>query len=99
MLFWDQPNVHQLNLISSPGHTFVCLSQDKLPLAVVGSNTIMEVNGKRARGRQYPWGVAEGKTRMDTTVYLKGYSTLKKTSVILSSNQAFMNTLNRFLFA
>lgn len=34
--------------------------QDKLPLAVVGSNTIIEVNGKRVRGRQYPWGVAEG---------------------------------------
>lgn len=35
--------------------------QDRLPLAVVGSNTIIEVNGKRVRGRQYPWGVAEGK--------------------------------------
>lgn len=35
--------------------------QDKLPLAVVGSNTIIEVNGKRVRGRQYPWGVAEGR--------------------------------------
>lgn len=34
--------------------------QDRLPLAVVGSNTIIEVNGKRVRGRQYPWGVAEG---------------------------------------
>lgn len=34
--------------------------QDKLPLAVVGSNTIIEVNSKRVRGRQYPWGVAEG---------------------------------------
>ncbi|XP_075902983.1 septin 7b isoform X1 [Nelusetta ayraudi] len=33
--------------------------KDKLPLAVVGSNTIMDVNGKRVRGRQYPWGVAE----------------------------------------
>lgn len=34
--------------------------QDRLPLAVVGSNTTIEVNGKRVRGRQYPWGVAEG---------------------------------------
>ena len=34
--------------------------QERLPLAVVGSNTIIEVNGKRVRGRQYPWGVAEG---------------------------------------
>lgn len=34
--------------------------QDKLPLAVVGSNTIIEVNNKKVRVRQYPWGVAEG---------------------------------------
>uniref|UniRef100_A0A8C5A232 Septin n=1 Tax=Gadus morhua TaxID=8049 RepID=A0A8C5A232_GADMO len=33
--------------------------KERLPLAVVGSNTIIEVNGKRVRGRQYPWGVAE----------------------------------------
>ncbi|XP_071355662.1 septin 7a isoform X1 [Trachinotus anak] len=33
--------------------------KDRLPLAVVGSNTIIEANGKRVRGRQYPWGVAE----------------------------------------
>uniref|UniRef100_A0A8C1KCI2 Septin n=1 Tax=Cyprinus carpio TaxID=7962 RepID=A0A8C1KCI2_CYPCA len=33
--------------------------KDRLPLAVVGSNTIIEVNGKKVRGRQYPWGVAE----------------------------------------
>uniref|UniRef100_A0A4W6D165 Septin-7 n=1 Tax=Lates calcarifer TaxID=8187 RepID=A0A4W6D165_LATCA len=33
--------------------------KDRLPLAVVGSNTIIEVNGKHVRGRQYPWGVAE----------------------------------------
>lgn len=40
--------------------TCMVLLQDKLPLAVVGSNTIIEVNSKRVRGRQYPWGVAEG---------------------------------------
>uniref|UniRef100_A0A671RGZ7 Septin n=2 Tax=Sinocyclocheilus anshuiensis TaxID=1608454 RepID=A0A671RGZ7_9TELE len=33
--------------------------KDQLPLAVVGSNTIIEVNDKKVRGRQYPWGVAE----------------------------------------
>lgn len=34
--------------------------QEKMPLAVVGSNVVIEVNGKKVRGRQYPWGVAEG---------------------------------------
>ncbi|TRY56871.1 hypothetical protein DNTS_013960 [Danionella cerebrum] len=33
--------------------------KERLPLAVVGSNTIIESNGKKVRGRQYPWGVAE----------------------------------------
>uniref|UniRef100_A0AAQ4Q8N1 Septin n=1 Tax=Gasterosteus aculeatus aculeatus TaxID=481459 RepID=A0AAQ4Q8N1_GASAC len=33
--------------------------QEKMPLAVVGSNVVIEVNGKKVRGRQYPWGVAE----------------------------------------
>lgn len=30
-----------------------------MPFAVVGSNTVMDVNGKRVRGRQYPWGTVE----------------------------------------
>nr|CAD7567877.1 unnamed protein product [Timema californicum] len=30
-----------------------------VPFAVVGSNTVLEVAGKRIRGRQYPWGVVE----------------------------------------
>ncbi|XP_015907727.2 septin-7 isoform X2 [Parasteatoda tepidariorum] len=33
--------------------------RDRVPFAVVGSNTVIEVNGKRLRGRRYPWGVAE----------------------------------------
>ncbi|XP_022249567.1 septin-7-like isoform X3 [Limulus polyphemus] len=30
-----------------------------VPFAVVGSNTLVEVNGKKVRGRKYPWGIAE----------------------------------------
>ncbi|XP_038069521.1 septin-7-like isoform X2 [Patiria miniata] len=33
--------------------------KERVPFAVVGSNMILEANGKRVRGRQYPWGVAE----------------------------------------
>lgn len=35
--------------------------RDRVPFAVVGSNTVLEVNGKKLRGRKYPWGIAEGK--------------------------------------
>ncbi|XP_048007751.1 septin 7b isoform X3 [Megalobrama amblycephala] len=40
-------------------NALVSKAKDRLPLAVVGSNTIIEANGKKVRGRQYPWGVAE----------------------------------------
>lgn len=33
------------------------LLKSKLPFAVVGSNTVIDVDGKQCRGRQYPWGV------------------------------------------
>lgn len=33
--------------------------KDRVPFAVVGSNTVVEVDGKKVRGRKYPWGVAE----------------------------------------
>jgi septin family protein len=31
-----------------------------VPFAVVGSNTTLEVGGRKVRGRQYPWGVVDG---------------------------------------
>lgn len=34
--------------------------RSRVPYAVVGANTIIEVDGKRVRGRKYPWGIAEG---------------------------------------
>lgn len=35
------------------------LLQAQLPFAVVGSNTMLDINGKKLRGRMYPWGIAE----------------------------------------
>lgn len=33
--------------------------KEAVPFAVVGSNTVLELNSKKVRGRLYPWGVAE----------------------------------------
>lgn len=33
--------------------------REAIPFAVVGSNTIVDANNKKVRGRNYPWGVAE----------------------------------------
>ena len=44
--------------------------QEAIPLAVVGSNTMLEVNGKRVRGRIYPWGVVEGINLITVTMVM-----------------------------
>lgn len=46
-----------------------------MPLAVVGSNVVVEVNGKKVRGRQYPWGVAEG-TSVEEVLHRREAATL-----------------------
>ncbi|XP_066249812.1 septin-7 isoform X1 [Euwallacea similis] len=33
--------------------------KERVPFAVVGSNTVIENEGKKIRGRKYPWGIAE----------------------------------------
>ncbi|XP_055920040.1 protein peanut isoform X8 [Eupeodes corollae] len=35
------------------------LLRSRVPFAVVGANTVIEVEGKKIRGRRYPWGIAE----------------------------------------
>jgi septin 2 len=37
---------------------FFCF-QESIPFAVVGSTQLIEVKGKKVRGRLYPWGVVE----------------------------------------
>ena len=39
---------------------FAVSPQASIPFSVIGSNTIVEVNGRRVRGRLYPWGIVEG---------------------------------------
>ncbi|KAH7964953.1 hypothetical protein HPB49_002598 [Dermacentor silvarum] len=33
--------------------------KERVPFAVIGSDTVMEVNGRKVRGRMYPWGVVD----------------------------------------
>lgn len=46
--------------------------RQRVPFAVVGANTVIEVEGgKKVRGRRYPWGVAEGKFLSHFLFHLK----------------------------
>jgi septin 4 len=54
-----------------------------IPFAVVGSNTIFEVGGKKFRGRQYPWGVVDGK---NDSAYRNNYSHLNYISLFTVEN-------------
>jgi septin 4 len=53
--------------------------KQSIPFAVVGSNTIFEVGGKKFRGRQYPWGVVDGEK------FLKLFMPICLTQLIFSS--------------
>ncbi|XP_058790132.1 septin-7 isoform X2 [Phymastichus coffea] len=33
--------------------------RDRVPFAIVGANTVIEHDGKKVRGRKYPWGIVE----------------------------------------
>ena len=48
--------------------------QERIPFAVVGSNAVIEVGGKKIRGRKYPWGIVEGKVRVIVPVFNQQYS-------------------------
>ncbi len=41
--------------------------QAAIPFAVMASNTVVEVNGRKIRGRLYPWGIVEGKDIVSAT--------------------------------
>lgn len=44
----------------------------RVPFAVVGANTVIEQDGRRIRGRKYPWGIAEGtKTKSNWTLLIE----------------------------
>ena len=35
--------------------------KEGIPFAVIGSNSVTEVNGRKVRGRIYPWGIVDSK--------------------------------------
>jgi len=45
------------------------IEKSKLPFAIVGSNTIIEADGKSFRGRKYPWGVVNGKSYISLYIF------------------------------
>jgi septin 7 len=44
--------------------------KSRVPFAVVGSNTIIESDGKRVRGRKYPWGVVDVRSSFVKLIFL-----------------------------
>ena len=33
--------------------------KESIPFAVIGANAMVEIAGKKVRGRQYPWGIVD----------------------------------------
>jgi septin 7 len=56
---------HKINIYEFPScadeeeNKMIKKLRERIPFAVIGSNTIVESQGKRTRGRLYPWGVVE----------------------------------------
>ncbi|XP_042214714.1 septin-7-like isoform X3 [Homarus americanus] len=53
---------HKIKIYEFPedeGDSGVAKMKQRVPFAVVGSNTTVEVEGKKVRGRKYPWGIVE----------------------------------------
>ena len=47
------------NLVWTMFYSSVLVLQEAVPFAVIGANTVIEVKGRKVRGRMYPWGVVE----------------------------------------
>jgi len=56
---------HKINIYEFPDHDdeeenrINRKLKDRVPFAVIGSNCVLQINEKRIRARQYPWGIAE----------------------------------------
>jgi Septin len=62
--------------------------KQSVPFAVIGSNTIFEVGGKKIRGRQYPWGIVDVENTMHSDF-------IKLRTMLISTH---MQDLVRFVF-
>ncbi|XP_057291275.1 septin-7-like isoform X3 [Hydractinia symbiolongicarpus] len=55
----NQINIYRFPPLSDDEAESDLASLRRIPFAVVGSNTVLEVGGKKIRGRKYPWGIVE----------------------------------------
>lgn len=69
-----------------------------IPFAVVGSNTIIEVAGQKVRGRQYPWGVVDGRWLYSLSILYDLLYILSDLSVENSAHSDFIK-LRRMLIS
>ena len=66
----DELRTHKISVfryapVKEDAQDFCDLSKrifEKLPVSVIAGTDVCNVNGNLVRGRQYPWGVAEGTT-------------------------------------
>jgi len=55
----NQINIYRFPPLGDEEAEHDLASLRRIPFAVVGSNTVLEVGGKKIRGRKYPWGIVE----------------------------------------
>lgn len=63
-----------------------CLLKDRVPFAVVGSSTIVDLQGRKVRGRVYPWGIVEGQLLSSFTCKSKHCLSFNVTSHLILLN-------------
>ncbi len=77
--------------------------KEAVPFAVCGANTLIEVKGRKVRGRQYPWGVVEVENpehcdfiKLRTMLmYAYMFSHCQKSDILILNSPSMQSTVAR----